>query len=58
VRRLIGAFNGSFGKIVAGLIAEGQIRRAVLMPFNNYGFGRKFAWLNDRFAVSWHFNLA
>jgi AcrR family transcriptional regulator len=33
VRRLIDAFNGSFGKIVAGLIAEGQSEPAVLREF-------------------------
>ena len=33
VRRLIDAFNGPFGKIVAGLIAEGQNEPAVLQEF-------------------------
>jgi AcrR family transcriptional regulator len=33
VRRLIDAFNGPFGKIVAGLIAEGQSELAVLQEF-------------------------
>jgi AcrR family transcriptional regulator len=33
VRRLIGAFNGPFGKIVAGLIAEGQSEPAVRQAF-------------------------
>jgi AcrR family transcriptional regulator len=33
VRRLIDAFNGPFGKIVAGLIAEGQSEPAVLGEF-------------------------
>jgi len=31
---------------------------AVLMPINNYGFSRKFGWVNDRFGVSWQLNLA
>src|SRR6185295_9436713 len=35
-RRLIDAFHGPFGKIVAGLIAEGQSEPAVLQEF----FGR------------------
>ena len=30
----------------------------VLMPPNNYGFSRKFAWASDRFGVSWQLNLA
>jgi AcrR family transcriptional regulator len=33
VRRLIDAFNGPFGKIVVGLIAEGQSEPAVLQEF-------------------------
>src|ERR1700683_1998399 len=32
-RRLIDAFNGPFGKIVAGLIAEGQSEPAVFQEF-------------------------
>src|SRR6201987_455173 len=41
VRRLIDAFNGPFGKIVAGLIAEGQSEPAMLQDF----FER---WVNPR----------
>jgi predicted 3-demethylubiquinone-9 3-methyltransferase (glyoxalase superfamily) len=29
----------------------------VLMPLDNYGFSRKFGWVNDRFGVSWQINL-
>ncbi|MES3008966.1 MAG: VOC family protein [Pseudomonadota bacterium] len=29
----------------------------VLMPLNNYGFSKKFGWLNDRFGVSWQLNV-
>jgi len=29
-----------------------------LMPIGNYGFSRKFGWVNDRFGVSWQINLA
>jgi predicted 3-demethylubiquinone-9 3-methyltransferase (glyoxalase superfamily) len=38
-----------FGTLAAG----GQ----VLMPLNNYGFSKRFGWLNDRFGVSWQLNL-
>jgi AcrR family transcriptional regulator len=41
VRRLIDAFKGPFGRIVAGLIAEGQSEPAVLQEF----FGR---WVSPR----------
>lgn len=35
-------------------LAEGG---GVLMPLANYGFSRKFGWVNDRFGVSWQLNL-
>jgi predicted 3-demethylubiquinone-9 3-methyltransferase (glyoxalase superfamily) len=41
-------------RLAAGLGDGGS----VLMPLDNYGFSRKFTWLNDRFGVSWQLNLA
>jgi predicted 3-demethylubiquinone-9 3-methyltransferase (glyoxalase superfamily) len=38
-----------------GILSE---RGQILMPLNNYGFSRRFGWLNDRFGVSWQLNLA
>lgn len=37
----------------AQLSADG----AVLMPLGSYPFSKKFAWINDRFGVSWQLNL-
>jgi predicted 3-demethylubiquinone-9 3-methyltransferase (glyoxalase superfamily) len=41
------------GELFAKLSETGQ----VLMPLGNYGFSQKFAWVNDRYGVSWQLNL-
>jgi AcrR family transcriptional regulator len=48
VRRLIDAFNGPFGKIVAGLIAEGQSEPAIRQAFFERWVGpRRKATISD-----------
>ncbi len=41
-------------RLFAALLDGGS----ALMPLDNYGFSRRFGWLNDRFGVSWQLNLA
>ncbi len=38
-------------------VSELSVGGMLLMPPGNYGFSTKFAWLNDRFGVSWQINL-
>jgi predicted 3-demethylubiquinone-9 3-methyltransferase (glyoxalase superfamily) len=59
------SFTPSFSLFVT-CETEAQIRKltaalaeggAELMPLDNYGFSRLFAWVNDRFGVSWQLIL-
>ena len=38
-----------------GAISDGG---GILMPLDNYGFSQKFAWISDRFGVSWMVTVA
>jgi predicted 3-demethylubiquinone-9 3-methyltransferase (glyoxalase superfamily) len=42
------------GRLYSELAAGG----AVFMPIGSHGFSRKFAWVSDRFGLSWQLNLA
>ncbi len=39
---------------LADALADGG---EALMPLDNYGFGRLFAWVEDRFGVAWQLSL-
>ena len=39
--------------VFAGLSEGGEVR----MPLDNYGFSRRFGWVDDPFGVSWQLNL-
>ena len=40
-------------RLSTALAEDGKI----LMPPEEYGFSRRFTWVNDRFGVSWQINL-
>jgi len=40
-------------RVTKTLLKGGQ----ALMPLDNYGFSKRFAWVSDRFGVSWQLNL-
>ena len=46
------ASEAEIDRLYAALIDGGQ----ALMPLGNYGFSKKFGWLNDRHGVSWQLN--
>lgn len=48
------ATENELDQVFVELSANGK----VLMPPGNYGFSSRFAWLNDRFGVSWQLNVA
>jgi predicted 3-demethylubiquinone-9 3-methyltransferase (glyoxalase superfamily) len=39
-------------RLAAALGENGQV------PLGDYGFSKRFVWVNDRFGVSWQLNLA
>ena len=45
--------EGELERLFASL-ADGGTQ---LMPLGDYGFSRRFGWVNDRFGVSWQLNL-
>ncbi|MCU1219623.1 MAG: 3-demethylubiquinone-9 3-methyltransferase [Candidatus Angelobacter sp.] len=47
------ASEEELGHIHGALAAGGS----ELTPLGEYGFSRKFAWVNDRYGVSWQLNL-
>lgn len=44
----------SVDTLAARLEADGK----ALMPAGDYGFSKRFAWVQDRFGVSWQINAA
>jgi predicted 3-demethylubiquinone-9 3-methyltransferase (glyoxalase superfamily) len=45
--------EGELDTLYGALLEGGE----ALMGLGDYGFSRKFGWVNDRFGVSWQLNL-
>jgi len=39
------------------LFAELGVDGTVFMPLDDYGFSTRFAWVGDRFGITWQLNL-
>lgn len=46
--------EAQFERLYGLLVENGQ----ELMPAGDYGWSRRFGWVNDRFGVSWQLELA
>lgn len=44
-------------KEIERLYKELSVDGQILMPIGDYGFSKRFGWINDRFGVSWQLNL-
>ena len=47
--------SGAWTGVNAATLTEGG---DTMMPPDGYGFSRRFAWVSDRFGVSWQLNAA
>ena len=47
------ADEAEIDRVTAKLVEGGKF----LMPLDNYGFSKKFAWVEDKYGVSWQINL-
>ncbi len=42
---------------IVRMVAMLQQGGEAMMPLDDYGFSKKFAWIQDRYGVSWQLNL-